>query len=135
MQITGHTEIIAHIGFPTHSFKAPMLYNPYFEQAGINAVVVPMGCKPEGYPAFLCSAFALRNIRGALITMPHKLATMGMLDEVSPTASIAGACNAVKRNAYGKLVGDMFDGEGFVRGVLRKGLILKGALGKRLRRH
>jgi shikimate dehydrogenase len=124
MQITGHTEIIAHIGFPTHSFKAPMIYNPYFTQAGVNAVVVPMGCKPESYPTFLRSVFELSNVRGALITMPHKVTTVAMLDEVSPTAAIAGACNAVKRRADGKLIGDMFDGEGFVRGVLRKGLNL-----------
>jgi shikimate dehydrogenase len=124
MQINGHTEIIAHIGFPTHSFKAPMIYNPYFTQAGINAVVVPMGCKPDSYPSFLRSVFELSNIRGALITMPHKVTTVAMLDEISPTAAIAGACNAVKRSADGKLIGDMFDGEGFVRGVLRKGLVL-----------
>ena len=31
--INGSTEIIAHIGYPTHAFKAPMIYNPYFEQA------------------------------------------------------------------------------------------------------
>jgi shikimate dehydrogenase len=127
MQINGHTEIIAHIGFPTHSFKAPMIYNPYFTQAGINAVVVPMGCKPESYPTFLRSVFELSNIRGALITMPHKVTTVSLLDEVSPTAAIAGACNAVKRRADGKLIGDMFDGEGFVRGVLRKGLVFSGA--------
>jgi shikimate dehydrogenase len=127
MLINGHTEIIAHIGFPTHSFKAPMIYNPYFTQAGVNAVVVPMGCKSESYPSFLRSLFELSNIRGALITMPHKVTTVAMLDEVSPTAAIAGACNAVKRNADGKLIGDMFDGEGFVRGVLRKGLVLVGA--------
>ena len=35
MQIDGHTEIIAHLGYPTHSFKAPMIYNPYFEAEGI----------------------------------------------------------------------------------------------------
>ena len=45
--IDGNTEIIAHLGYPTHSFKAPMIYNPYFEQAGINAVVVPIGVKAE----------------------------------------------------------------------------------------
>jgi shikimate dehydrogenase len=127
MLINGHTEIIAHIGFPTHSFKAPMIYNPYFTQAGVNAVVVPMGCKPETYPTFLRSVFELSNVRGALITMPHKVTTVAMLDEVSPTAAIAGACNAVKRSADGQLIGDMFDGEGFVRGVLRKGLVLAGA--------
>ena len=125
--INGHTELIAHIGFPTHAFKAPMIYNPWFEQAGVNAIVVPMGCQAQDYTDFLRSVFKLSNIRGALITMPHKVTTVGLLDEVLPTAAIAGACNAVKRLPDGRLQGDMFDGEGFVRGVLRKGLVLKGA--------
>ena len=125
--ITGNTEIIAHIGFPTHAFKAPMIYNPWFEKAGVNAIVVPMGCQTPDYPDFLRSVFKLTNIRGALITMPHKVTTVGLLDEVLPTAAIAGACNAVRRTAEGKLQGDMFDGEGFVRGVRRKGCALEGA--------
>jgi shikimate dehydrogenase len=127
MLINGHTVIIAHIGYPTHSFKAPLIYNPYFEQAGINAVVVPMGCRAEAFPALLRSLFALENIRGALITMPHKVSVVGLLDEVSPTVRVAGACNAVRRDASGRLVGDMFDGEGFVRGVRRKGVEPRGA--------
>ena len=124
--IRGTTELIAHIGYPTHAFKAPMIYNPHFEQTGIDAVVVPMGCKPEDYPAFLRAVFTLTNIRGALITMPHKVATVGLLDEVSAAAQIAGSCNAGRRTADGRLVGDMFDGAGFVRGVQRKGLQLTG---------
>ena len=125
--INGNTEIIAHIGFPTHAFKAPMIYNPWFEKAGVNAVVVPMGCQAHDYPDFLRSVFKLANIRGALITMPHKVSTVGLLDEVLPTAAIADSCNAVRRLPDGRLQGDMFDGEGFVRGVLRKGLKLQGA--------
>jgi len=125
--INGHTELIAHIGYPTHSFKAPMIYNPYFEASGINAVVVPMGCQPPAYPALLRSLFALENIRGALITMPHKVSTVDLLDEMTPTVRVAGACNAVRRSADGRLQGDLFDGEGFVRGVQRKGLVLQGA--------
>jgi shikimate dehydrogenase len=127
MHINGHTELIAHIGYPTHSFKSPMIYNPYFAQAGINAAVVPMGCKPGDYPAFLRAVFCMTNIRGALITMPHKVATVALLDEVTPTVLVAGACNAVKRMADGRLQGDMFDGAGFVRGVQRKGVQLGGA--------
>jgi shikimate dehydrogenase len=127
MLINGHTEVIAHIGFPTHSFKAPMIYNPYFEQQGINALVVPMGCRAEDYPVFLRAIFKLSNIRGALITMPHKVSTLALLDEVLPAAAIAGACNAVRLGPQGQLQGDMFDGEGFVRGVLRKGFKLQGA--------
>ncbi len=125
--IDGDTEIVAHIGYPTHAFKAPMIYNPWFEKAGVNAVVVPMGCQARDYPDFLRSVFKLANIRGALVTMPHKVATVGLLDEVLPTAAIAGACNAVRRAPDGRLQGDMFDGEGFVRGVLRQGLRLPGA--------
>ncbi len=125
--INGHTELIAHIGYPTHTFKSPMIYNPYFEQVGVNAVVVPMGCRPPDYPALLRSVFTLTNVRGALITMPHKVMTVDLLDEVTPTVKVAGACNAVKRTDDGRLVGDMFDGEGFVRGVRRKGLVLSGA--------
>jgi shikimate dehydrogenase len=103
-----------------------MIYNPYFEEAGVNAVVVPMGCKSEHYPEFLKSVFLLDNIRGALITMPHKVTTVGLLDEVTASVRVAGACNAVKRLADGRLVGDMFDGAGFVRGVQRKGFDLTG---------
>jgi len=119
--INGNTELIAHIGYPTHTFKSPMIYNPYFEETGINVVVVPMGCKSENYPNFLKSVFTLENIRGALITMPHKVSTVGLLDEVTATVRVAGACNAVKRLPDGRLVGDMFDGAGFVRGAQRKG--------------
>lgn len=125
--IRGTTSLIAHIGYPTHTFKAPLVYNPYFEQAGIDAVVVPMGCQSEPYPEFLRAVFRLSNILGALITMPHKVATVALLDEASAAVRIAGSCNAVRRAADGRLQGDLFDGEGFVRGARRKGCKLEGA--------
>lgn len=125
--ITGNTELIAHIGYPTHSFKAPMIYNPYFDSIGVNACVMPMGCKPDDFPAFLRAVFSLTNIRGALITMPHKVAVVGLVDRITPTVAVAGSCNAVRIGADGKLEGDMFDGEGFVRGVKRKGVTVAGA--------
>jgi shikimate dehydrogenase len=125
--INGNTTLIAHIGYPTHTFKSPMIYNPYFAAEGINAVVVPMSCKAEDYAGFLRPLFRLANIRGALITMPHKVSTLGMLDALSTTAQIAGSCNAILRRPDGSLAGDMFDGEGFVRGMLRKGRAAKGA--------
>ncbi len=127
MRIDGNIEIIAHIGWPTYSFKAPLIYNPYFEQVGINAMVMPMGCKPEYFSAFLRNVFNLENVRGALITMPHKVSVVSLLDVVSPAVRVAGACNAVKRGPDGKLYGDMFDGEGFVRGVQRKGFVVAGS--------
>ena len=124
--INGHTELIAHIGYPTHSFKAPMIYNPFFEEAGVNVIVVPMGCQADDFDVFLPSVFKLSNIRGALITMPHKVSVVSMLDEATAAVRVAGACNAVRRLPDGRLSGDMFDGEGFVRGVRSKGLDPRG---------
>src|ERR1044072_9526031 len=124
--IRGTTVLIAHLGYPTEAFKAPLIYNPWFEQGGVDACVVPMGVKAEDYLGFLKSLFRLTNIRGALVTMPHKVTTVGLLDEVSTTAKIAGSCNAILRRPDGSPLGDMFVGEGFVRGVKRAGHKFEG---------
>jgi shikimate dehydrogenase len=124
--ISGRTQLIAHLGYPTESFTAPMIYNPWFERRGIDAVVVPMGVLADDYPAFLRLLFRLSNIRGALVTMPHKVTTVALLDEVSRAAAIAGSCNAILRRDDGSLYGDMFDGEGFARGAEHNGFAFAG---------
>jgi shikimate dehydrogenase len=125
--ISGKTTLIAHLGYPTEAFKAPMIYNPWFEQRGIDAVVMPMGVKPEDYAATLKVLARITNLRGALVTMPHKVTTLSLADEVTTTARIAGACNALLKRPDGSLLGDQFDGAGFVRGVARKGRRMAGA--------
>src|SRR6476659_1909356 len=110
----GNTVIIAHLGYPTASFTAPRIYNPFFAARGINAAVVTMGIKAEDFSSFLRPLFKLTNIRGALVTMPHKVSVVGLLDEVSSAVEIAGACNAILKREDGSLLGQLFDGEGFV---------------------
>ncbi|HET9643438.1 MAG TPA: shikimate dehydrogenase [Burkholderiaceae bacterium] len=124
--INGKTQLIAHLGFPIESVKAPMIYNPWFGRHGVNAVVMPMGVRPEDYAQTLQVLRRFTNFHGALVTMPHKVTTMDLVDEVTPTAEIAGACNAILLRRDGSLLGDQFDGAGFVRGIQRKGLVLKG---------
>jgi shikimate dehydrogenase len=125
--ISGKTTLIAHIGYPTESFKASYIYNPWFEQAGIDAAVIPMGIKDDDYPSVLKSLFKLTNVRGALVTMPHKVTTVGLVDECTTTVKIAGSCNAILKRPDGTLLGDMFDGTGFARGLRRKGFHFEGA--------
>src|SRR5437763_1124130 len=125
--ISGKTTLIAHVGYPTEAFKAPLIYNPYFEKAGIDAVVVPMGIQVADYPNVLRSLFRLTNIRGALVTMPHKVSTVALLDEASTAVQVAGSCNAILRRPDGTLLGDMFDGAGFTRGLKRKHFGFGGA--------
>jgi shikimate dehydrogenase len=125
--ITGNVRVIAHLGYPTGSFRAPMIYNPWFEHKGIDAVVVPLGVRAEEYEALFRPLFRITTMHGALVTMPHKVTTTRLVDELTTTAKIAGACNAVLKRPDGSLLGDMFDGAGFVRGVERKGQRIAGA--------
>jgi shikimate dehydrogenase len=68
----------------------------------------------------------MSNIRGALVTMPHKVVTTELVDELTPIALVAGASNAVLVREDGSLLGDQFDGAGFARGLKRKGFDATG---------
>lgn len=127
MNIHGETRLILHVGYPTGAFKSPMIYNPYFAEQGLDALVVPVGLRPEDFSIGFLALTRVTNFLGALITMPHKVSVVEMLDEVTIAVKIAGSCNAVKRGGDGKLIGDMFDGEGFSRGLLNKGIRIGGA--------
>ena len=125
--ISGKTILLPIFAFPTEPIKAPYIYNPWFDSKGIDAVVVPMGIKPEDYAETLKAVFRMSNVRGALVTMPHKVITASLMDELSKTAQVAGSCNAILKRPDGSLAGDMFDGEGFVRGLKRNGFNCQGA--------
>src|ERR1051325_1775951 len=104
-----------------------MIYNPYFEREGIDVAVVPMGVLREDFPGTLHAVLRLTNTLGAIITMPHKRVTVGLLDECSPRVRVAGSCNAIVRRPDGTLFGDLFDGLGFVAGLARHGFAVTGA--------
>ncbi|MDP9370676.1 MAG: shikimate dehydrogenase, partial [Chloroflexota bacterium] len=61
------------------------------------------------------------DVLGANVTVPHKLAVMAYLDEVTPLAQQAGAVNTIVHRG-GHLFGDNTDVPGFVAGLLETGL-------------
>jgi shikimate dehydrogenase len=124
--IRGTTRLLAHLGDPVAPIRSPMIYNPYFEHEDIDVAVVPMGVGRDDYPATLRAVFRLTNTLGAIITMPHKRTTVGLLDECSPRVRLAGSCNAIVRRPDGTLFGDLFDGLGFVAALLRNGFHITG---------
>jgi shikimate dehydrogenase len=125
--IRGTTKLLALLGDPIAQVIAPMIYNPYFEQGGIDAVVVPMGVSSDDYPLALRAVFRMTNTLGALITMPHKQSTVRLLDDCSARVRIAGSCNAIVRRSDGTMFGDLFDGLGFVKGLVRNGFEVSGS--------
>lgn len=126
LSISGSTLLYPVIGYPVGQVKAPMLYNQLFAAIGIDAVVVPLEIAPADFPRVGPALFAVSNVRGAMITIPHKPACVDFLDAASAAVRAAGACNAIVKRSDGTLFGDLFDGVGFVRGLKRAGVETKG---------
>jgi len=117
--ITGSARVLPIFGWPVEQVKAPILFNAYFARHGIDAVVVPMGVRPEHCADLLRAMLRAGNCDAAMVTIPHKSTVAEAMDELGERARIAGSCNAVVRRPDGSLYGDLLDGEGFVRGLDR----------------
>ena len=121
MQITGATRFIAHIGYPTSSFRAPLIYNPYFAARAVDCVIVPIGCDAGAFTELVSALSKTTNCIGALVTMPNKILAAKIADRASSAVEICGSANALRFEGDGTVVADMFDGEGFARGLEVKG--------------
>lgn len=124
--ITGATQIMMHIGDPIAQARAPRLVNPLLSRRGIDGVLIPMHVAPAGLRAALDGLRAAKNCAGAIITMPHKVAAAELADELAAEARLLGACNVIRREPDGRLVGSMLDGEGFVAGLKASGERIAG---------
>lgn len=119
IEISGTTRIFPVIGWPVEQVKAPALFNAYFKRNGIDARVVPLKIPPEKYCDAVRMLMQTPNVGGIFVSIPHKPLTLEAVDEATPRAQLAGACNAVYRRDDQKIIGDLIDGEGFVRALDR----------------
>lgn len=119
--IGGRTGVLAILADPVEQARAPALVNAALAARGLDAVLVPMHVRAGDLARVLDALRAIRNFKGCVVSMPHKEALLPLLDDVTPEGRQVGACNVVRREADGRLVGTMFDGEGFVTGLRRAG--------------
>lgn len=112
--INGRTDVYLIPGDPVEQVRAPEVFNLIFRTLGINAVLVPVHVAARDIEAFVGSAFLAKNIRGVLLTIPHKSQVMGLLSQCNDDGRVADAVNGIRRNPGGELEGALFDGKGFV---------------------
>ncbi|MES2070133.1 MAG: shikimate dehydrogenase [Pseudomonadota bacterium] len=116
LEISGTTRIFPVIGWPVEQVKAPALFNAYFMQHNIDARVIPLKVRPEAYIAAVRMLMSMDNVGGILVSIPHKPMSVDAVGQPTARALLAGACNAIYQAADGHtLVGDLIDGEGFIR--------------------
>ena len=124
--ITGTTRVFYILGDPVAQVRAPEVYNHLFQRHDVDAVLVPLKLPAAALPGFLEHGMKAENIEGFWATIPHKSALAALLQPTDPVAAIAGAVNAVKRHADGRLEAALFDGIGFVKGLDHFGIGVQG---------
>ena len=108
-------DIYGIFGYPIAHSRSPQMHNRTFQKLGIDAVYVPFLIEPNRLAEAVAALRAL-NIRGVNITIPHKEAVLGLLDELAPEAHLIGAVNTIV-NRDGHLVGHNTDCLGFMRSL------------------
>jgi len=124
--ISGKTELVALLGDPVAQASSPRLMNARFAAQARDAVFVALQVAAGELAPVVAGLRATRNFRGAVVTLPHKVAVVPLLDALEPDAAAVNACNVFRREHDGRLVGTNFDGEGFVAGLRAAGHEVRG---------
>jgi shikimate dehydrogenase len=112
MILTGKAKLAGVMGWPVGHSLSPRLHNYWLDQHGIDGAFVPLPVAPEHF-AHALRLLPLVGFQGVNITVPHKEATLEVVDVVDPIAQRIGAVNTVTVQANGALSGTNTDAAGF----------------------
>jgi shikimate dehydrogenase len=108
-------ELVGVFGFPVAENPTQAMIEPAFDAMGLAWRYLTVEVPPEKLGDAVKGARAM-GWRGFNCTIPHKVAVIPHLDQLSPAAEKIGAVNCVVARD-GKLIGDNTDGKGFVQSV------------------
>ncbi|MEO7091771.1 MAG: hypothetical protein ABI175_00885 [Polyangiales bacterium] len=126
--ITGITRVTAVLGWPVDHSRSPQMLNAAYAELGVDAVMVPIPVRPEDLAPMIAGLRA-GHCLGASVTIPHKITTAALCDELSPAAKAIGAVNCLQ---FGddtdpkRVIGHNTDERGFLDGLVEAGYDAKG---------
>ncbi len=112
--IQSTTELVAIIGTPIAQVKSPDNFNHWFRETGQDTAMIAIDIQASTLELFIGAMRGWRNLRGCVVTVPHKRAAAPLLDALTPRAEALGCVNVIRREPSGRLVGDIVDGDGFL---------------------
>ncbi|OTN76452.1 shikimate 5-dehydrogenase [Enterococcus sp. 8G7_MSG3316] len=113
--ISGHTRLAALFAKPARHSISPAMHNLSFSETTTDAIYLAFDVEPEDLATSIESIRTL-DMLGVNLSMPHKMAAVPLVDELSPAAALIGAINTIV-NQQGHLVGHNTDGTGFMRAL------------------
>ncbi len=124
---SGKTHLYAILAHPVAHVRASEFFGPIIQAEKRDAFVVPLHVLPDDLARIVPVLQRIGNLRGLIITIPHKEAMAKLCDDLGANAQLAGAVNTVRFEPDGRLAGDMFDGVGLVNGARAHGIEPRGA--------
>ena len=103
MNITGSTILTGLLGNPVAHSVSPAMHNEAFRLLDLNYVYLAFNVGTDSLKDAVKGLKTL-GARGFNLTMPDKIAILDLVDELTPAARLAGACNTVI-NDNGHLIG------------------------------
>ncbi len=105
------------LGHPVDHSLSPAMHNAAFRHLGIEAHYEVLDIPDTtGLPAAV-DLLRHRPYAGANVTIPHKVAVLDLVDEVTPRARRVGAVNTIIPEDGGRLTGDNTDGYGLLTAI------------------
>ena len=101
INIDSSTSVYCLIGDPVSHSLSPVMHNTAFAHIGYNAAYLAFNVKD---PAGAVAGIRALGIKGASVTIPHKVSVIKFLDEIDEDALKIGAVNTII-NKDGKLFG------------------------------
>ena len=124
--ITGKTRVMFILGDPISHVVGTAVLNAEWARLGLDLVTVPLHVRPQDLPQALDLMRRTPNVAGSGITIPHKLASVSLVDHLTESARLTGAVNFLRRNPDGTLTGHNVDGAGFMSGLAAHGIDIRG---------
>ncbi len=117
--ITSRTGLLGVIGYPVEHSSSPAMHNAALARTELDFAYLPFAVPPDRV-AEVPVAMRTLGIRGLNVTVPHKVAVMEGLDEISEEARAIGAVNTIA-NKDGRLTGYNTDAEGVIASLCADG--------------
>jgi shikimate dehydrogenase len=108
-------ELVGVLGTPVAENPTGAMQEAAFAALGLNWRYLTMEVQPEQLAKAMDGVRAM-GFRGLNLTIPHKVAVIPLLDQLSREAELIGAVNTVRREGD-LLIGENTDGRGFLRGL------------------
>src|ERR1700761_4524656 len=124
------------VGHPVAHSWSPFIHGMFSRETGQVLTYRLFDFTPEEFEPRVRDFFALGGL-GLNVTVPHKVAAVGIATELSTRATHAGAVNTLALQKDGTLLGDNTDGAGLVRDlcdnlglvIIRRRILIIGAGG------